>query len=154
MKVIFLDIDGVLNNHRTVCRTPDGFVGISSNLTTRLREIVKATDAKIVLTSTWKECWNKKYTLCKEDGKYLVRKLHHKGLEIIDKTEDAEGYFYRGEGILSYIKENNIEKFVVLDDFEFDFKKCELLDHLVLTDPIEGLTDEDVEKAIDILKGE
>ena len=58
MKVIFLDIDGVLNcqSSKSSCH---GMVGIDNDKVKRLKEIVKATGAKMVLISTWKTDWQK-----------------------------------------------------------------------------------------------
>ena len=48
MKIIFLDIDGVLNYN--------GSQIIDEVCLSNLRYIVKETDARIVIISTWKEC--------------------------------------------------------------------------------------------------
>lgn len=42
---------------------------------------------------------------------------------------------------------------VILDDYIFDFREAGLTPHLVLTDEVVGLTQEDVLMAIDILNG-
>ncbi len=58
MRVIFLDIDGVLNNCRTRTKSPDGCTGISNSLCKRFRKIIesllKETGEKpeVVLTSS------------------------------------------------------------------------------------------------------
>lgn len=51
MKIIFLDVDGVLNcqNSKSNCY---GIMGIDDDKVSRLRKIVECTDAKIVLIST------------------------------------------------------------------------------------------------------
>ena len=54
MKVIFLDIDGVLNNEYSKTRAPSGVIGIDGDKVKRLRKIVESTGAKLVLTSSWK----------------------------------------------------------------------------------------------------
>lgn len=51
MKLIFLDIDGVLNNCETAARAPSGNTGIEDKLVQRLAHIVGETDAKIILNS-------------------------------------------------------------------------------------------------------
>lgn len=50
-KYIFLDIDGVLNSQKTRVNDPKN---IDRTLTKNLSVIVKATKAKIVLSSTWR----------------------------------------------------------------------------------------------------
>ena len=71
MNVIFLDIDGVLNNYATKARTPMGYTGINNSLAKRLSELVKETDSVVVLTSTWKDDWDIDPNKRAEDGRYL-----------------------------------------------------------------------------------
>ena len=58
MKVIYLDIDGVLNSTFTTERL-EGVVGIDDELLSNLKSIVDYTGAKIVLISSWKNGWEK-----------------------------------------------------------------------------------------------
>ena len=149
MKYIFLDIDGVLNNSRTKTRTPEGYVGISDGLTKRLRRIIQTTGAAVVLTSTWETAAEG------EDQLYMNRKLKRFGAKPVDKTvEPDENLFQRGAGIREFLKVNPCDAFVILDDFDFDFAEERLMEHLVLTDPADGLTEEDADRAIRILNGE
>ena len=62
MKVIFLDIDGVLNTEDTFRKMIDGFLDIEIDefRVEYLKKIVDATDAKIVLSSSWKIFFVKK----------------------------------------------------------------------------------------------
>ena len=59
----------------------------------------------------------------------------------------------RGNGILAYLKDHPAEAYVILDDENFrDYQnRPAIQDHLVLTNYITGLSDDDVEKAIRIL---
>ena len=63
---------------------------------------------------------------------------------------------YRGNGILAYLKDHPAEAYVILDDENFrDYQSCPAIqDHLVLTDYMTGLSDDDVEKAIKILSND
>jgi hypothetical protein len=56
VKAIFLDIDGVLNTMYTEGRVTGSklIIGIEDRFVELLKQIVDATDAVIVLTSTWK----------------------------------------------------------------------------------------------------
>lgn len=162
MKVIFLDIDGVLN-----CRTSKSYchddicgviTGIDSDKVRRLAKIVEATGAEIVLSSDWKDGWSKYYTSSKPShAKYLDNHLYKKGrLTIKDKTPNtSNGSWYRGDEILTYLRSHqDITDYVILDDTFFeDFSTKEIEEHLVLTGYKVGLTDADVEKAIRILGG-
>jgi len=146
MKVLFLDIDGVLNSRATRARNPSGFCGISSSLVKKLKEIIDATGAEIVLSSDWKVSWKNK----RKDGIYLDEKLAEFDLKIIDCTEDID-WSRRGAEILSYVKKHNIKAFVILDDRKFDFRKCGLEDVFVQTNPTVGLVAKNVREAIEIL---
>ena len=148
MKVIFLDVDGVLNNWQTTILTPDKYIGIEDSLVELLSKIVKLTDAKIVLTSDWKDDWN----LQKPDGVYLDDKLKKYDLKIITRTYESYPS-RRGEGIRTYLKENKVEQYVIIDDTEFMDFTDELEERFVNTDPALGLTIEDVQKAVKILNG-
>ena len=56
MKVIFLDIDGVLNSSKTVDRNFD-YPELDPRNLAVLQEIVSKTDAVLVLISSWKDDW-------------------------------------------------------------------------------------------------
>ena len=56
MKVIFLDIDGVLNSMS--CKaTIEGFDFVEDEKVALLKEIIDLTGAKVVLSSTWRYGW-------------------------------------------------------------------------------------------------
>ena len=186
MKIIFLDIDGVLNAESDVlwpdgrskkngprCRTRSGYsyTGISQRRVARLKRIVDATGAKIVLTSSWKTYYLLYLKGDDDDhiGKYLVNALSRKKLKIFDTTANFEttGSIKRGWAIVAYLKDwgrrhpdNPIEGMAILDDEEFDYERVGLTDWLIKTeyyfhDEIEpGLTDDDVEKAIKTIANE
>ena len=157
MKIIFLDVDGVLNHQQTSARC-GVFIGIDKHLVKNLRKIVDATDAKIVLTSSWKSSW---FRVNKEDqdrcANYLDQHLRDEGLFILDKTYDRHGSSARGDGIkqwLNRLSPNSIENFVILDDEVFDYRAEGLLPNLVQTSfyiDNGGLTENHVNFAIKIL---
>ena len=154
MKIVFLDIDGVLNCEGSRSRCA-GYRGIDDKKAENLAKIVKATGAEIVFTSTWKEDWRK--TDKAHQGmmaNYLDKKLKKQGLTALDKTRDyiGERYLSRGEGILEYLARGGVQGYVILDDFQFDYDSCGLTGNYVKTDNYNGgLTEELVEKAIGIL---
>ena len=118
---IFLDVDGVLNDSYTEEKTPEGYIGIDSEKIEILKDISNYLDATIILTSDWKEEWEKDIDICGIDGQYLIDKLAEFDLYISDKTIDSQGISRRGVGILNYIREHNIDKYIIFDDNEFDF---------------------------------
>ena len=155
MKIIFLDVDGVLNTKSTKARG-NGYIGIDNAKLPFLKEIVDGTGAEIVLVSTWKEHWEKfleRKHLQDAFANQLDRKLNSVGLKVLDKTEDKrDGVWYsRGEGILDYLAYHKVSSFVILDDLQFDYDGCELIENFVQTNEKDGLTPEHVKKAIEIL---
>lgn len=163
MKVIFLDIDGVLNYRTCKARCPNcqSLIGIKDSRVERLARIVKATNAELVLTSTWKLNWMNKED---EQGIYLDRQLAKYRLHIIDSTKDDR--WNRWSGIKDYLDKHSecIESYVILDDEIFQdyimyngltsMLRPEVEEHLVKTSFYSsdgGLQEEDVQKAINIL---
>lgn len=101
MKIIFCDVDGVLNNARTTGRSPGGYKGVSDELIRKLKRIVEKTDARIVLSSDWRLV--KDDPVHGKDYRYLTRKLLFvAGLKISDHTEDIS-WSRRGKEIRKYL---------------------------------------------------
>ena len=156
-KYIFLDIDGVLNCNNTT-ELFLGMTGIEDRLVEKLSAIVKATEAEIVLVSTWRDYWEPQAKEKQDaEGTYLDYMLQKQELHISDKT-DPNWLYKRGEGILEWLEDKNVESFVILDDELHDYKELNLEKHWIQTYDVNdgGITDEDVIKAIRILntKGE
>lgn len=151
MKIIFLDIDGVLNDTLTTAREPHGCIGIDDDKVKRLRKIVKKTGACIILTSTWRIGWEHEEDQCSDLAKYMNRKLRREGLHIIGKTDHMAD---RGQEIREWLnKHKNIEGWIVLDDCVFpDYEKYQIMDMLVKTNFYHGgLKDDHVDKAVIML---
>jgi HAD domain in Swiss Army Knife RNA repair proteins len=156
MKVIFLDIDGVLNNRQswaTASQDNDGNkFPIDSACLDQLKRITLACpEAKIVLSSTWR-LWD----ISKEAAK---RALADRGMVLAGCTPDLKEKHIRGEEIEQFRKfahHTNIEqfplpitRFVILDD---DTDMCEWqMPFFVQTTFEHGLTPELADKAIEIL---
>lgn len=152
MKVIFLDIDGVLNckNSKSSCC---GLMGIDDKKVELLKSIVDKSNAKIVLTSSWRTGWEKirkgqqSYT-----ADYLDRKLRKYRLCITDKTDDYIAM--RGEAIIKWLDGKNVENYVILDDEVWDYEKCGFAGKLVKTDFFDnngGLNETKANEVIKIL---
>lgn len=153
MKIIFLDVDGVLNNESTTesCRF---YTGIDPVCLSRLKNLVDVSGAKIVLTSTWKTNWHKDDKSKQDEfADYLDRKFAEVGLTIFDKTQDEiDGEpIERGESVIEYLLNVKYERFVILDDCIFDFYECNLGAYLVRTDEKVGLTERNTMRAAMIL---
>lgn len=90
MKVIFCDIDGVLNEDTTPTRTKSRVIFIDEEKLLRLKRIVDATGAKIVLSSTWR--YDRDNPSYNADFLELQEAFHKAGLVFYDYTPvDAIG---------------------------------------------------------------
>ena len=156
MKLIFLDIDGVLNYSGCKARSSTGCLGIDTEKVKLLRHIIDQTGAIVILTSTWKTDWFPSAFIedLPKDGQYLQKQLAKHKVFIRAKTEDPS-WEQRGQGILDFIETSkyNIEQFVILDDESFDFIELGLENRFVKTSFNDGLLPEHVEKAVCILNG-
>ena len=156
LKLIFLDVDGVLNCRNTK-DTIGHYIGIEDKKVSLLKELVDKANAKIVLVSSWKQWWFKDFKDRQDDmANYLDMKLATQGLSIMDKTNDYNSY-NRGDGILEYLwklKRRNIEvdNYVILDDEMFDYKQTRLTKNLVQTSfENNGLEAKHIERAVNML---
>ncbi len=151
MKVIFLDVDGVLNNRHTRVTTSDGWCFVDDHLVTRLKRLLNLSGARLVLSSTWREGWHQEDE-SKNDISFteLRDKFNQFGIEIFDRT--GEMRMHRWQSIKEFFdrpREDVIEHYVILDDWN---DMGEFSNHLVLTNPSTGLTEEDIQKALKILE--
>lgn len=149
MKVVFLDFDGVLNSERYVRNCGEYGVIIDPSRMQLLKQIIEATGARIVLSTSWREHWSKNENEMDETGILINEIFAAYQLEIFDKTPKLGGR--REQEVESWLNEfPDIENFVVLDD---RFLHAEFLkEHFVKTaNYLEGLDDENVAQAIEIL---
>ena len=153
MKTIFLDVDGVLNSIDSEDHL-HCFIGLDYSGIKLLREIVDATDAEIVLISTWKLSWDKNGSRPDTLGEYLDDRLAEEKLTILDKT--GGNMNERGHGIIDWLSEHPTESWIVLDDEIFeDYEECGIMPHLVKTDFYDGgLKEKHVAMAINLLNNE
>jgi len=160
MKILFLDIDGVLNNvitqteiyHKGV-RLPGSinpnelYPEFDVECVANLNEVILKTGAKIVISSMWRTLF--------ENYSYLADYLHFRGVvgEIIGITPNHQqpGTYGRGGEIQEWMNENpdiEIESFVIIDD-------CDDMDHLmpflVQTNFSEGIARRHAKRAIEVL---
>lgn len=148
MKVIFLDIDGVCNSDATINMTSEGWIFVDDIFIKRIKQIVDATDAKIVLSSTWREEWEKTNEAYNSASFNELRdKFLEFGMTFYDKTRSFTAK--RWKEIELFIDEHpEIAQFVIIDDFE-NMENFE--DHFVKTIGHLGIQDENVAEAIRIL---
>ena len=149
MKVIFLDFDGVLNSERFVRACRESGVVIAPSRMLLLKHIVDKIGAKIVLTTSWREHWDREKTKCDSTGTKINEIFSDFNLEIFDKTPKVPAG--REEEIRAWIKTHpDVQNFVVLDDM---FLSADFLDgHFVKTSNyLDGLDESGANMAIEIL---
>ena len=150
MNIIFLDIDGVLNNweeakeHYT--KTKKTYFGydwpFSKKSMKVLRKLIKESNSNIVLSSSWRNSKKGRKIFKKALKKYHIED------KLIGYTEYLNGQ--RELEIQKYLDNLNEKvNFIILDD-ENHFNKLEK--NLVLVDSFYGFEEKDVEKALTLFK--
>lgn len=145
MNVLFLDIDGVLNNlamykcPNTVWRSNQTDIIMDLDNMQCLKELVFLTGCKIVLSTSWRTLGNRiRYVFQEAD------------LPPIEDATPVLGMNARAEEIQQYLLEHpDVDRYVILDDC--DVFPGDIHNHLVQTNPMTGLTMEDVRKACAII---
>ena len=142
MRIIFLDVDGVLNNDKTEDKI-FGWIGIDPIFVDKLKTLYDLSnedeETRIVISSSWKRDEIKanreieKYGYTKVSNTYsvLIERLTSAEMVVLGHTpENKNSSFYRGEEILQWIEDYNkdhepISNYVILDDECFDFLQNE-----------------------------
>lgn len=151
MKIIFLDIDGVLNTdkweaHMLSQRLPmeDEFgIFFDKEAINNLAKIITVTKAQIVIHSTWK--------LGKTiDWLQLLWKKRSLPGNIAGITPDIPPFYSKMDEIATWLADNPyISNYVILDDEdEFSSYQCQ---HLIRVDSAIGITEDNANEAIRIL---
>lgn len=144
-KVIFLDMDGVLN-----CKNTPNVNGkvwlIDRQLVKRFNRIFDTCkDVEVVLSSSWRYAVENKTI----DINWLMENVGYTGPKIVHMTPPGEDD--RGYEIQAWLDvHKDVEKFVIIDD---DTDMAHLIDHLIKTDfwsEEGGITDSDVDRIIKI----
>jgi len=140
MKILMLDIDGVLKPLPVATQIYDDHFSPSAckNLNSLLEMVP---DLKIVISSAWRA-----------HGIDSVKTdLQANGIDknkVVDCTGFENGQ--RGYQIQCWLDRNpGVTNMVILDDSS---DMCELMSKLVKTNPFVGLTDKNIEQAIEVLK--
>lgn len=147
MKIVFLDIDGVLNGYnwrnrlvgaicvkvkplRMLYRKWDLF-GVRTLKVLKLKYLLWKTEAQVVLSSSWRFAWNTQ----DNDNPHILslkRKFKWFNIEVIGTTpRSATGI--RGDEIQEWLDNASyqVDNFVILDDETFDLSGFEA--HIVKT---------------------
>lgn len=145
VKLLFLDVDGVLNH----CKD-DGGYDIEKDKLLLLKEIVDATDCRIAISSSWRN--NPKELKELENALDSVG-LYHVGCtpKLFKRTDEIRLF------LTAYAKElkatnHYISHWIAIDDTSLNKWDPKLMkNHFVQTSLIFGLTKEHVRKAIQLL---
>lgn len=162
MKIIFLDVDGVLNsevwNQNHVNEIESGFL-IDEEKLKLLSRLAKEINAKIVLHSGWRFWFDENFFPIRKESEFLKNLLDENGISFYDFTPDLTNEEIRKTGKFSLTKPNeillwlethsDIVKWVVMDDIILDNEIIQR--HQVIPDAKIGLTSEDIENAKKIL---
>ena len=150
-RIIFLDVDGVLNSALVYGNLGPGLERIDPDAVQRVNVITDATGAKVVISSSWRVL---------HPFADLLMALSKKGMTapVVGVTPDlssTEGELVyrgrpRGDEIKAWLDAVSppVTSFVILDD---DDDMEPHMDHLVQTSFDDGLQDEHVERAIKML---
>lgn len=140
MKIIFLDVDGVLNTHEI--RLSSDWPPISGDHILILKRIIDTTNAKIVVSSDWRRRPENLSTLKEELAKFDI--------EILDCTPQTFGGL-RSHEIKMWLQNNSdlgISDFVIIDDLV-----CASIDgHFFECNDDVGLTNEIADQIINRLE--
>lgn len=170
-RIIFLDVDGVLNcqppNFRTAWpdyeRGDERAYGLNPQLVANLKKVIDETKAKIVVSSSWR--YFDDYFTFNSDLMWRDVLAHRMGYEAKDlfignTPPSLVEYAFRGGEIMEWMETNEYKYGVAGKDYKFcivDDEVRSILDvfdprYVLHTDYRRGLTAEDAEKAIHILE--
>lgn len=148
MKVIFLDIDGVMISQRSVWLVNLPWLkkdmGVSYRARRNLRWLVERTKAKIVITSSWRgggELYENIKNCLARNGTPVMDET-----PVLDIWEDD-----RSDEIAAWLEAHGAEKYVVLDDSPSFEHRADVRAHWVEVDYKWGLGRRDVRRALDYL---
>lgn len=129
MNIIFLDIDGVLNNFHTLKRNISNYeetgnweINIDENKIELLSKIVEVNNAKIVLSSSWKINWDEDNI--SKDLLSLFKLFKKYNIECIGRTPNIKNginTMWKDYDILAYLCSHpEVEHFCIIDDEDYD----------------------------------
>lgn len=127
LKILFLDIDGVLNNYTTKTKYR-GCTGLDNTLIPHVKRIIKETKCKVVLSSTWRRT------------PALIEYLKRRVCPILDSTPIRKFSSLRGEEVQWWLRNsvNFVSRYAILDD-DSGFLDGQYLFHV---DGRDGITSE------------
>lgn len=150
--ILFLDFDGVLNDHT---QFDNGYCGISQSCVEQLNRIIEDTDCKIVLSSAWRYLiLNHHMTLAGFEVMMLTHGINAcgrlLGLTEFDQDKNNDNS-ERGNQIMKYLCDAPLSvRWAILDDMPVN-EPPEVVSRFVQTDGEVGLTATEADKVIQLL---
>lgn len=157
MKVIFLDIDGVLNSEEFLRNNQNEM--IDRNNVNILKNVIDKTGAVVVMSSGWRLWFDD--NMMPRDGysQCLYDILLEFDIKVFDKTPDFSTEEIRinktfskvkAKEIIAWLSEHEtVDKYVVLDDLNLNNE--EVNSHLVRTNAQVGITEDDAMRVIEMI---
>ena len=150
MKILFLDIDGVLNSRQYDRQKAQDDGNIDPTRLKLVAEILAQTGARVVLTSTWRLHWCPDGASTDGIGRELQAFFASHGVELYDKTPILGD---RAKEVGAWLDAHpEVTHFAILDDIKFGWG--ELDSHVIKTDYLigRGLMEKHVSAAIALLQ--
>jgi hypothetical protein len=145
MIFIFLDMDGVLNNHHL---QSNGYGGLNKECVENLNKILDAVpETYLVISSSWRYMIPNSMSLTGFEYLLLVGGVNCKGRVFGYTRHDLDENDTRGKQIADYVASHQCDKYVAIDDIPEGFKENKLV--YVQTNPKTGLTDTDAKSIIE-----
>ncbi len=158
MKVIFLDVDGVVNSTSFENEHPEQYVDpVRMSL---LKRLILESGAELVLSSGWKIWFDENMQPTEKDAKRLADLFLENDIHVKMKTPDfsteeirktRKYSLVKGQEILAWLHDNpQVTDYVILDDRLLTEEA--IIEKQVHIDSYVGLTEDDVKKALHILR--
>jgi len=157
MKVIFLDIDGVLNSQMLIEKNTNEKIDI--NAVKLLKYLIDKSGAVVVLSSGRRLWFDDNMVTDDAESRYLYDILCQYGITIYGKTPDFSTDEIRTKRTFKDVKAREIaawlekhcdvDKYVILDDL--DLENDQINSNLVQINGEIGITEEDINHAMAIL---
>ncbi len=161
-KVVFLDIDGVLNSNfwlENNERELSNGTLIDLEKVKLLSTLIKETNAKIILHSGWRFWFDSSMKPLRVEAEKLVDMFQSVGLKLDGATPDLtteeiretkKFSLVKAEEILLWLSDHNeVQNWVVIDDLYLHNEEIDKMQ--IKTDPTTGLTETDVKNAVKML---
>ena len=148
MKVLFIEVRGVLNQYRGWISPKELEWTIDKEPLLDLKRIVDRTGAEIYLFDSWREHWYEEESLCTEQGHFLTEQFTSLGLKIKGKTKRHANNNYQAELEYFFFEHPEVESYVILDWIDRNYQKfcsnCIIIGQ-------KGLKKTHIEKAVKLL---